>query len=78
MKRDGGLVRPSQSQEVERMDQRWKYNFIIHILLSIMTVLAAAALFLFYENWLAEDMIRELNRDYEELLRERGAGSGGE
>ena len=54
------------------MDQRWKYNFIIHILLSIMTVLAAAALFLFYENRLAEDMIRELNRDYEELLRERG------
>ena len=74
MERDGGLVRPSQSQEVERMDQRWKYNFIIHILLSIMTVLAAAALFLFYENRLAEDM----NRDYEELLRERGAGSGGE
>ena len=60
------------------MDQRWKYNFIIHSLLSIMTVLAAAALFLFYENRLAEDMIRELNRDYEELLRERGAGSGGE
>ena len=53
MERDGGLVRPSQSQEVERMDQRWKYNFIIHILLSIMTVLAAAALFLFYENRLA-------------------------
>ena len=78
MERDGGLVRPSQSQEVERMDQRWKYNFIIHILLSIMTVLAAAALFLFYENRLAEDMIRELHRDYEELLRERGAGSGGE
>lgn len=78
MERDGGLVRPSQSQEVERMDQRWKYNFIIHILLSIMTVLAAAALFLFYENRLAEDMIRELNRDYEELLRERGAGFGGE
>ena len=78
MERDGGLVRPSQSQEVERMDQRWKYNFIIHILLSIMTVLAAAALFLFYENLLAEDMIRELNRDYEELLRERGTGSGGE
>ena len=60
------------------MDQRWKYNFIIHILLSIMTVLAAVALFLFYENRLAEDMIRELNRDYEELLRERGTGSGGE
>ena len=78
MERDGGLVRPSQSQEVERMDQRWKYNFIIHILLSIMTVLAAAALFLFYANRLAEDMIRELNRDYEELLRERGTGSGGE
>ena len=78
MERDGGLVRPSQSQEVERMDQRWKYNFIIHILLSIMTVLAAAALFLFYEKRLAEDMIRELNRDYEELLRERGTGSGGE
>ena len=78
MERDGGLVRPSQSQEVERMDQRWKYNFIINILLSIMTFLAAAAMFLFYENRLAEDMIRELNLDYEELLLERGAGSGGE
>ena len=74
----GRTVRASWSQEVEGMDQRWKYHFIIHILLSIITVLAISALYLFYKNWLAEDMIRELNRDYQELAREQNAAAGGD
>ena len=74
----GRSFQAAMSQEVGGMDQRWKYNFMIHVLLSIITVLVISVLFLFYKNWLAEDMIRELNRDYEELAREQSADSGGE
>ena len=50
------------------MKEHSSHTIIISILLSINTICITAALYLFYQNLLAEDMIRELNRDYEELL----------
>lgn len=48
-----------------------KNNILLHILFSIITVLAVSNLYLLYQNRMAEDMIRELNRDYEELLLQK-------
>lgn len=45
-------------------------NILVNVLLSIITVLAVSVLYLLYQNRMAEDMIRELNRDYEELAAE--------
>lgn len=51
------------------MSEHFSCKMIIGILLSINTIFITAALYLFYRNLLAEDMIRELNRDYEQQLR---------
>lgn len=48
-----------------------RQNVICSILLSMNSVLMISTLYLLYQNWLAEDMIRELNRDYEELAKEK-------
>lgn len=64
------LFQSSYYQEVNFMDVRNRQCFTNHILLSIITILTAAVLYLFYQNSIAEDMIREMNRDYRELARE--------
>ena len=45
-------------------------NILVNVLLSIITVLAVSVLYLLYQNRMAEDMIRELNQNYEELAAE--------
>ena len=44
-------------------------DMTVCVLLNVIAVLTAAFLYLIYRNWLAEDMIRELNRDYEEMVK---------
>lgn len=61
----------SYNQEVKDMADKTRQNFMCSILLSINTVLMISTLYLLYQNRLAEDMIRELNRDYEELVKEK-------
>lgn len=51
------------------MNERGSRNIIINILLSINTIFVISTLYLFYKNLMAEDMIRELNRDYGELAK---------
>lgn len=52
------------------MDEKISHNFIINALLNLNAVLMISTAYLLYRNRLAEDMIRELNRDYQELVKE--------
>lgn len=47
---------------------------LLHIMCNVAAVLLLAVLYLLYKNFLAEDMIRELNRDLEELYERRERG----
>ena len=40
------------------------------ICLSVITILGAAVLYLLYQNFLAEQMLYELNQDYEDVVKE--------
>ena len=51
-------------------------NILVNVLLSIITVLTVSVLYLLYQNRMAEDMIRELNQNYEELAAEIGVCVG--
>ena len=44
----------------------WK----VGICLSVITILGAAVLYLLYQNFLAEQMLKELNREYEDVVQE--------
>ena len=44
----------------------WK----VGICLSVITILGAAVLYLLYQNFLAEQMLYELNQDYEDVVKE--------
>ena len=46
--------------------QDWK----VGICLSVITILGAAVLYLLYQNFLAEQMLYELNQDYEDVVKE--------
>ena len=46
---------------------------VVEMLVTVSAVLLAAVFYLLYQIWLAEDMIKELNRDYEEVVREKRA-----
>lgn len=52
------------------MDDNQYQNLKTNVFMSIITVLMLSTLYLFYQNQMAEDMIRELNRDYELLVKE--------
>lgn len=51
------------------MTEKQGYNLVINVLLSFLTVLTIAVLYLSYKNRLSGDMIRDLSRDYEQLAR---------
>lgn len=53
----------------ERKMKKKRSDITVCVLLNVIAVLTAAFLYLIYRNWLAEDMIRELNRDYEEMVK---------
>lgn len=40
------------------------------ICLSLITILGTAVLYLLYQNFLAEQMLKELNQDYEDVVKE--------
>ena len=44
----------------------WK----VGICLSVITILWTAVLYLLYQNFLAEQMLYELNQDYEDVVKE--------
>ena len=44
----------------------WK----VGICLSVITTLGTAVLYLLYQNFLAEQMLYELNQDYEDVVKE--------
>ena len=46
--------------------REWKVGFC----LSVITILGAAVLYLLYQNFLAEQMLYELNQDYEDVVKE--------
>ena len=50
--------------------ENMRNNILVNVLLSIITVLAVSVLYLLYQNRMAEDMIRELNQNYEGLAAE--------
>lgn len=51
------------------MTERQYYTLLMDVLLSFLTVLMVAVLYLSYKNRLSGDMIRDLSRDYEQLAR---------
>lgn len=56
------------------MKEKLQEMTLLHIMCNVAAVLLLAVLYLLYKNFLAEDMIRELNRDLEELYERRERG----
>lgn len=57
-------------KEVEKMKGIGGRDWKVGICLSVITILGAAVLYLLYQNFLAEQMLYELNQDYEDVVKE--------
>lgn len=58
------------------MKNEKKAMIFAHIMCDIAAVLLLFSMYLLYRNYLAEDMIKELNRDLERLMKENRGGGG--
>ena len=69
-------IKPSASlmrlviKEVEKLERRSGRDLRFRICLGVIMILAAAVLHLLYQNFLAEQMLKELNREYEDVVQE--------
>ena len=57
-------------KEVEKMKGIGWRDWKVGICLSVITILGTAVLYLLYQNFLAEQMLYELNQDYEDVVKE--------
>jgi len=57
-------------KEVEKMKGIGGRDWKVGICLSVITILGTAVLYLLYQNFLAEQMLYELNQDYEDVVKE--------
>ena len=57
-------------KEVEKMKGIGWRDWKVGICLSVITILGTAVLYLLYQNFLAEQMLYELNQDYEDGVKE--------
>ena len=57
-------------KEVEKMKGIGGRDWKVGICLSVITILGTAVLYMLYQNFLAEQMLYELNQDYEDVVKE--------
>ena len=57
-------------KEVEKVNGIGGRDWKVGICLSVITILGTAVLYLLYQNFLAEQMLYELNQDYEDVVKE--------
>ena len=52
------------------MEEKERCRRAVAVLVTMIAVLTAAVIYLMYQNFLAEDMLKDMDRDYEELCEE--------
>lgn len=49
------------------MEEKERCRRAVAVLVTMIAVLTAVVIYLMYQNFLAEDMLKDMDRDYEEL-----------